>query len=52
MLIWIIFTKTHLLREGEVTIEKIAVELGFSDSADLRRAFRRWSGHSPSVSRS
>ncbi|OOG89158.1 hypothetical protein B0E42_02160 [Pseudomonas sp. A25(2017)] len=36
-----------LLREGELSIENIVEGLGFSNSASLRCAFRRWLGHSP-----
>jgi AraC-like DNA-binding protein len=31
-----------------MTSEDIAVSLGFSDAANFRRAFRRWTGRTPS----
>ncbi|MHC8304802.1 AraC family transcriptional regulator [Pseudomonas sp. PB3P13] len=41
----------ELLRNSDMNIESIAENLGFSDGAGLRRAFRRWSGHSPKIFR-
>lgn len=41
----------ELLRNSDMNIESIAEKLGFSDGAGLRRAFRRWTGHSPKVFR-
>ena len=35
------------LRETTMTIEDIAFALGFSDSANFRHAFRRWTGETP-----
>jgi AraC-like DNA-binding protein len=35
------------LRETAMTNEDIAVALGFSDAANFRHAFRRWTGSSP-----
>ncbi|MEM1159781.1 MAG: AraC family transcriptional regulator ligand-binding domain-containing protein [Pseudomonadota bacterium] len=37
-----------LLADASVTTEKIATMLGFSDDRAFRRAFKRWSGQSPS----
>jgi len=35
------------LRDTELTVEAIAESLGFSDAANFRRAFRRWTGKPP-----
>jgi AraC-like DNA-binding protein len=35
------------LHETEMTIEDIAFALGFSDAANFRHAFRRWTGRTP-----
>jgi AraC-like DNA-binding protein len=40
------------LRTTELANEDIALALGFSDAANFRRAFRRWTGKSPSEIRS
>jgi AraC-like DNA-binding protein len=39
------------LRETAMTNEDIAAALGFSDAANFRHAFRRWTGKSPSLFR-
>ncbi len=39
------------LRETAMTNDDIALSLGFSDAANFRHAFRRWTGRSPSVFR-
>lgn len=36
-----------LLREPAMTIEQVARQLGYSDAANFTRAFRKWTGRSP-----
>jgi AraC-like DNA-binding protein len=35
------------LRETDLTVEDIAESLGFSDAANFRQAFRRWTNAAP-----
>ena len=37
----------NLLRRGTVPVEDIAHRLGFSDDRAFRRAFREWTGETP-----
>lgn len=37
-----------LLRGGQLSLGEVALAVGFNDVRSLRRAVRRWSGHSPS----
>lgn len=37
-----------LLGNARLSMEEIAYEVGFSDSQNFRRAFRRWTGYGPS----
>lgn len=39
---------TEALRNTEHSVESIAMELGYQDTASFRRAFKRWCGKSPS----
>lgn len=39
------------LENGHMTIEDIADSLGFSDVANFRHAFKKWSGHPPTAFR-
>lgn len=39
---------TEQLSSGDASIEEVAYILGYSDPANFRRAFRRWTGVSPS----
>ncbi len=41
----------RLLRESQLSIEKIANRVGYTDPANFTRAFKRWSGRSPSAFR-
>jgi AraC-like DNA-binding protein len=41
----------HLLKHSELTIERIASRLGYADPANFTRAFRKWSGMTPSAYR-
>ncbi|MCP4674640.1 MAG: AraC family transcriptional regulator [Deltaproteobacteria bacterium] len=41
----------HRLEEGSLSIDEIAFTLGFSEASAFRRAFRRWTGMSPSIYR-
>lgn len=41
----------YLLDNSELAIQQIAAALGYSDPPSFTRAFRRWSGQSPSESR-
>ncbi len=41
----------HLLADPELHIQQVAVALGYRDPACFTRAFRRWSGRTPSQAR-
>ncbi len=43
---------SQLLRETDLAVADIALRLGYSDTAALTRAFRRWSGQPPAIWRS
>jgi AraC-like DNA-binding protein len=38
----------ELLRDTELSVDAIAIDLGYSDTANFTRAFRRWHGRTPS----
>lgn len=38
----------RLLARGDVKLDRIAEKLGYSDSSNFRRAFKRWTGETPS----
>ena len=40
-----------LLEDRRLTIDAIAGQLGYSDTANFTRAFRRWTGKSPGEAR-
>ncbi len=40
-----------LLIETQLTIEDIAYSIGFSDPSNFRAAFKKWTGHTPSLLR-
>lgn len=37
----------RLVRHTDLTLDRIATQLGFSDVRTFRRAFKRWTGHTP-----
>ncbi|MGD8906263.1 MAG: helix-turn-helix transcriptional regulator, partial [Gammaproteobacteria bacterium] len=39
------------LREGDVSLARIALQLGYSEHSAFTRAFRRWTGTTPAVYR-
>ena len=39
---------TQLLRHPEISVDRVAHRLGFSDASNFRRAFTQWTGRSPS----
>ena len=41
----------HLLKSSELSIERIAIRLGYADPANFTRAFRKWAGVTPSAYR-
>lgn len=40
---------TRALQRRDVTVAEVAESLGFADATAFSRAFRRWTGHSPST---
>ena len=36
----------HYLKHSDLSVESIAIKLGYSDPANFKRAFRRWTGRS------
>ena len=42
-------TATRLLQESNAPVSTIAYELGFGSPSDFSRAFRKWTGRSPSA---
>lgn len=42
---------SHLLGESSLSISVVAAEVGFSDVREFRRAYRRWTGRTPSSER-
>jgi AraC-like DNA-binding protein len=38
----------HLIEKGSIAIKEVAFELGFANASAFNRAFRRWTGKSPS----
>jgi AraC-like DNA-binding protein len=37
----------QLLRHPEMSVDRVAQHLGFSDASNFRRAFTQWTGESP-----
>jgi AraC-like DNA-binding protein len=44
-------TAQEWLRDGTLTIESIAWRLGYTETANFRHAFKRWTGQSPQAFR-
>jgi AraC-like DNA-binding protein len=42
----------NVLLDRMVTVDRIATQLGYSETANFRHAFKRWTGHSPQSYRS
>ena len=40
-----------LLRSPSLSLDEVAEQLGYSDTSNFRRAFRRWTGVSPATYR-
>ena len=41
----------ELLQDAETTIASVGSQIGFNDVREFRRAFKRWTGHTPSEAR-
>jgi AraC-like DNA-binding protein len=41
----------EFLENTRLTIEHVAERVGFSDATSFRKAFRKWTGHSPTYYR-
>jgi AraC-like DNA-binding protein len=35
------------LQEGEITLDEVALRLGYSEQTSFGRAFKRWTGETP-----
>ncbi len=40
------------LTSSQLTVDEIAGSLGYAETTNFRRAFKKWTGHSPSSLRS
>lgn len=45
------FDAIALLRKPQLSLERVATELGYTDPANFTRAFKRWTGQTPSAFR-
>jgi AraC-like DNA-binding protein len=45
---WRISNARHLLLKRDISVARIAALLGYSHSSNFERAFKRWTGISPS----
>jgi AraC-like DNA-binding protein len=42
---------TELLTTGEMTVDEVAVRVGFAEASSFARAYKRWTGRSPGAAR-
>ena len=40
-----------MLRDRRLTVAQVGTQVGFGDVREFRRAFKRWTGHTPTEQR-